>query len=114
MRPTSYLLNLSRGPVVQQEALVHALRSGEIEGAALDVLVTEPPAADDPILLLDNVIITPHSSSWSVESALQLRRDAAENVVVALSGGTPRSVVNQPRPRAVTDTTQTSPSTRSL
>ena len=96
MPPTSYLLNLSRGPVVQQDALVHALRTGEIEGAALDVLVTEPPSPDDPILFLDNVIITPHSSSWSVESALQLRRDAAENVVVALSGGTPRSVVNRP------------------
>jgi D-3-phosphoglycerate dehydrogenase len=95
MKPTSYLLNLSRGPVVQQDALVHALRSGAIEGAALDVLVTEPPDASDPILGLDNVIITPHSSSWSVESAQQLRHDAAENVVVALSGGEPRSIVNR-------------------
>jgi D-3-phosphoglycerate dehydrogenase len=99
MKPTAYLLNLSRGPVVQQEALVHALRSGEIQGAALDVLDREPPDPDDPILALDNVIVTPHASSWSVESALQLRRDAADNVVVALSGGRPRSVVNHPRPR---------------
>jgi D-3-phosphoglycerate dehydrogenase len=95
MKPTSYLLNLSRGPVVQQDALVHALTSGQIEGAALDVLTAEPPDPDDPILALDNVIITPHASSWSVESAQQLRHDAAENVVVALSGGQPRSIVNR-------------------
>jgi D-3-phosphoglycerate dehydrogenase len=101
MRPTAYLLNLSRGPVVQQEALVAALTAGEIAGAALDVLHTEPPDPADPILALDNVIVTPHSSSWSLESAQQLRRDAAENVVVALSGGTPRSVVNRPVPRTV-------------
>jgi D-3-phosphoglycerate dehydrogenase len=99
MKPTSYLLNLSRGPVVDQTALVDALSSGQIAGAALDVVHTEPPDPSDPILALDNVIITPHSSSWSLESGRQLRRDAAENVVVALSGGTPRSVVNQPVPR---------------
>jgi D-3-phosphoglycerate dehydrogenase len=104
MKPTACLLNLSRGPVVQQDALVHALRSGGIEGAALDVLDREPPDPDDPILALDNVIVTPHASSWSVESALQLRRDAAQNVVVALSGGRPRSVVNEPRPRPQQET----------
>ena len=96
MRPTAYLLNLSRGPVVDQSALVHALTDGRIAGAALDVLAVEPPDPDDPILTLDNVLITPHSSSWSAESARQLRRDAAENVVTALSGGRPRSVVNLP------------------
>jgi D-3-phosphoglycerate dehydrogenase / 2-oxoglutarate reductase len=95
MKSTACLLNLSRGPVVDQAALVDALRAGEIEGAALDVLTTEPPSRDDPILTLDNVIITPHSSSWSVESSRQLRRDAARNVVVALSGEQPRSIVNQ-------------------
>jgi D-3-phosphoglycerate dehydrogenase / 2-oxoglutarate reductase len=95
MRSTACLLNLSRGPVVDQDALVAALRAGQIEGAALDVLTTEPPSRDDPILTLDNVIITPHSSSWSVESSRQLRRDAAANVVVALSGEQPRSIVNR-------------------
>ncbi len=105
MKPTAYLLNLSRGPVVQQDALVGALRGrGRSQGAALDVLDREPPEPDDPILALDNVIVTPHSSSWSVESARQLRHDAAENVVVALSGGRPRSVVNQPRPAATRET----------
>ena len=95
MKRTAYLLNLSRGPVVDQDALVHALASGGIEGAALDVLVTEPPAPGDPILQLDNVIVTPHTASWSVESAQKLRHDAAQNVVAALTGDVPRSVVNR-------------------
>jgi D-3-phosphoglycerate dehydrogenase len=94
MKPTAYLLNLSRGPVVVQGSLFEALQANQIAGAALDVMTTEPPAADDPLLGRDDVLITPHSSSWSVESALQLRRDAAQNVVDALSGRMPRSVVN--------------------
>jgi D-3-phosphoglycerate dehydrogenase / 2-oxoglutarate reductase len=96
MKPSAYLLNLSRGPVVDQGALYLALTSGVISGAALDVLVTEPPAADDPLLRIDHLIITPHTSSWSVESAQQLRRDAAQNVVDALLGHDLRSVVNRP------------------
>jgi D-3-phosphoglycerate dehydrogenase / 2-oxoglutarate reductase len=95
MRPTAYLLNLSRGPVVDQPALVRALADRRIAGAALDVLTAEPPDPDDPLLTLDNVLLTPHSSSWSVESAQQLRRGVAENVVLALTGREPRSVVNR-------------------
>jgi D-3-phosphoglycerate dehydrogenase len=95
MKSSAYLLNLSRGPVVDQGALVDALRAGVIAGAALDVLGTEPPPPEEPLLQLPNVLITPHSSSWSVESSLQLRRDAAANVVDALSGRSPRSVVNR-------------------
>jgi D-3-phosphoglycerate dehydrogenase len=102
MKPGAYLLNLSRGPVVQQDALVEALRSGRIAGAALDVLTTEPPGADDPVLALDNVIITPHSSSWSLESGRQLRHDAAQNVVDVLSGGSARSIVNRRQLEKVT------------
>ena len=94
MKPTAYLLNLSRGPVVDQGALLAALEAGEIAGAALDVMATEPPAADDPLLGRPDVMITPHTASWSAESALQLRRDAAQNVVDVLSGRMPRSVVN--------------------
>ncbi len=95
MKPGANLLNLSRGPVVQQEALVDALRSGHLEGAALDVLDVEPPRAGEPILDLANVIVTPHASSWSVESARELRQRAAENIVTALRGDRPRFVVNR-------------------
>ncbi len=95
MKPTAYLLNLSRGPVVDQDALLAALTDGSIAGAAVDVLTTEPPAIDDPLLSLPNLIVTPHSSSWSAESSDQLRHDAAENIVEALSGRLPRSIVNR-------------------
>jgi D-3-phosphoglycerate dehydrogenase len=95
MKPTAYLLNLSRGPVVDQDALLAALTDGSIAGAAVDVLTTEPPAIDDPLLSLPNLLVTPHSSSWSAESSDQLRHDAAANVVEALSGRLPRSIVNR-------------------
>jgi D-3-phosphoglycerate dehydrogenase len=95
MKPSAYLLNLSRGPVVDQDALHDALVTGRIAGAALDVLTTEPPPSDEPLLQLQSVIITPHTSSWSAESIVQLRRDAAQNVVDALRGNALRSVVNR-------------------
>ena len=95
MKPSAYLLNLSRGPVVDQAALTHALRSGVIQGAALDVLATEPPDPADPLLQLDNVIVTPHIASWSIEAAVELRREVAQSVVDALGGREPASVVNR-------------------
>jgi D-3-phosphoglycerate dehydrogenase / 2-oxoglutarate reductase len=95
MKPSAYLLNLSRGPVVDQAALTHALRAGVIQGAALDVLAPEPPDPADPLLLLDNVIVTPHVASWSIEAAIELRQEVAQSVVDALSGRAPASVVNR-------------------
>lgn len=95
MKPSACLINMARGPVVVQAALYEALANHKILAAALDVLEQEPPKADDPLLQLDNVIITPHTSSGSVEAVLQLRRDTAQNVVDALSGKLPRSIVNR-------------------
>jgi D-3-phosphoglycerate dehydrogenase len=95
MKPTAYLINMARGPVVDQPALYQALVQHTIAGAAVDVLEQEPPAADDPLLQLDNIIITPHASSWSAQSGTQLRRQAARNAVTALRGEVPPSVVNR-------------------
>lgn len=95
MKPTAYLINMSRGPVVDQKALYDALTSGQIAGAALDVLEQEPPDANDPLLKLDNVLLSPHTSSWSSSAILELRRGVVRNVVDALQGRRPRSVVNR-------------------
>ncbi|MCO6453259.1 MAG: C-terminal binding protein [Caldilineales bacterium] len=94
MKPSACLINMARGPVVVQSALYDALVNHTITAAALDVLEQEPPKPDEPLLHLDNVIITPHSSSGSTEAVVQLRRDTAQNVVDALSGKKPRSIVN--------------------
>ncbi len=95
MKPTAYLINMARGPVVDQTALTQALSTGTIQGAALDVLEQEPPAAEEPLLKLGNVILTPHIASWSGDAIIQLRRDTARNVVLALTGQLPRSIVNR-------------------
>ena len=65
MKPTSYLINTARGPVVDQKALTTVLQERRIAGAGLDVLEQEPPDPGDPILALDNVILTPHALCWT-------------------------------------------------
>ncbi len=95
MKPTAYLINMARGPVVDQVALTEALSSKTIAGAALDVFEKEPVPADEPLLKLDNVIFTPHLSSWSADSFVQLRREVVLNVVLVLGGKPPRAVVNR-------------------
>ncbi len=101
MKPSAYLINMARGPIVDQAALTHALSSKQIAGAALDVLEKEPPPTDEPLLALDNLIITPHTSSWSSQGIVALRRGTAENVVTALRGEEPRFVVNRKHLRQV-------------
>jgi len=95
MKPTACLINMSRGPVVVQSALYDALVNHTIAAAALDVLEHEPPDPDDPLLQLENVIITPHASSGSIEAVVLLRHDTAQNVVDMLSGKLPRSIANR-------------------
>ena len=95
MKPSAYLINLARGPIVDQAALYQALAGGTIQGAALDVLEQEPPAPDELLLKLDNVIFTPHAASWTLEALVQLRRETTQNAVAVLAGNLPRSIVNR-------------------
>jgi glycerate dehydrogenase len=93
MKPTAFLLNTSRGPVVDEPALADALNSGRIAGAALDVLSTEPPRADNPLLTAKNCLITPHLA-WATRAARsRLMKIAVENVRSFLRGQ-PQNVVN--------------------
>jgi D-3-phosphoglycerate dehydrogenase / 2-oxoglutarate reductase len=98
MRPTAYLVNTSRGALVDEQALVRALREGWIAGAALDVLQQEPAPPDHPLLGLDNAIVTPHAAFYSDTAIVELQTKAATNVAKVLGGTLPATVVN-PRVR---------------
>lgn len=94
MKPTAILINTSRGPIVDEEALYQALASHRIFGAALDVTEEEPIPNDSPLLKLDNVIITPHIASASYATRKKMAIMAAENLIAALSGKMPPNCVN--------------------
>jgi len=94
MKPTAILVNTSRGPVVDQKALYEALKSRQIFAAAIDVTETEPISLDDPLLTLDNIIITPHIASASVVTRTRMAKMAAENLIAGLRGRVPPNCVN--------------------
>jgi len=94
MKPSAYLINTSRGPIVDETALIAALQTGQIAGAALDVLEREPPASDHPLLALENVVITPHAAYFSDDALAFLQTAVAQEVVRVLGGELPRSPVN--------------------
>jgi glyoxylate reductase len=93
MRPSAYLINAARGPVVDEAALVHALQQGWIAGAALDVFEREP-AVPPALLTMDNVVLLPHLGSASVPTRTRMSVMAAENVLAVLRGERPPNVVN--------------------
>ena len=85
MKPTAYLINTGRGGLLDEHAVASALKNGAIAGAALDVLSTEPPAADNPLLTAPNCIITPHIA-WATQAARKrLLTVAAENLIAFVS-----------------------------
>ena len=86
MKPTAYLINACRGPVVDEAALYRALQDRQIAGAGLDVLELEPTPAENPLFDLDNVIITPHMAGQSQETALRAANFAYRNIIRVLSG----------------------------
>lgn len=94
MKETAYLINTARGGLVSQDELIEAVRAGEIGGAGLDVLQSEPPSQDDPILNQEEIVITPHMAHYSDESKEKLRRKVAENVLAVVEGKTPKNTVN--------------------
>lgn len=96
MKPDAYLVNTSRGGLVDHAALLRALDEGEIAGAALDVLEIEPPEAGDLLITHERVLITPHAAWYSEESMETLKSEVAREVVRVLSGERPRSPVNEP------------------
>ena len=95
MKPTAYLINTARGPIVDQEALTGALQEGSIQGAGLDVFENEPIDNDDPLLKLDNVILTPHSICWTDECFEGNGKSACESIITAASGKLPTYIVNR-------------------
>jgi D-3-phosphoglycerate dehydrogenase / 2-oxoglutarate reductase len=94
MKPGAIVVNTSRGGLIDTEALRAAVDSGRLRGVALDVLETEPPDPDDPLLRHPDVVVTPHVAFSSRESVAELQRKAAEQVVIALEGRVPPYAVN--------------------
>ena len=95
MKPTAYFINVSRGPMVDERALIDALSTRRIAGAALDVFEQEPVARDNPLLAMDNVIVTPHSLCWTDECFHNMAITGLASIVDALSGRVPEFVVNR-------------------
>jgi glyoxylate reductase len=94
MKPSSYLVNVSRGAVVDEKALVKALKEGWIAGAALDVFEKEPIDSGNPLVSMDNVVLTPHMASATFEARRRLAEKAAENILSVLRGEAPPSLLN--------------------
>ena len=99
MKPEAFLINTSRGPVVDQQALVEALEENRIAGAGLDVLQTEPAPIDDPVFKLDNVIVTAHSLCVTDQCYENIGNEITENLQSIMSGSMPINIIN----RDVTD-----------
>lgn len=95
MKPTAYLVSTARGPIVDQAALTGALREGRIAGAALDVFEQEPVDPDDPILELDNVVVTPHALGWTDEWIRLTGQSALGGILDVAAGREPPHVVNR-------------------
>jgi D-3-phosphoglycerate dehydrogenase len=94
MKSSAWLVNTSRGSVVDEAALIEALQSGTLAGAALDVFETEPVLADSPLLQMKNVVLNPHAAYYSQRAEAELHRRVAEEVAQVLGGKYPNSLVN--------------------
>jgi D-3-phosphoglycerate dehydrogenase / 2-oxoglutarate reductase len=94
MKPGAYLINASRGPVVDEAALIEALQEGHLAGAGLDVFDPEPPAPDNPLLHMDNVVVTPHLAANTVQSSRRCSHSVADQILQMLAGEQPTFLLN--------------------
>lgn len=94
MKKTAFIINTARGPIIDQSALTTALQRGWIQGAALDVFTDEPPAKDEPLLSMENVILGPHSSAWTYELFRDIGHDCVAATCAVARGDIPDHVVN--------------------
>ena len=95
MKPTAIFVNTSRGPVVDEKALIDALQKGKINSAGLDVHTKEPMDLDNPLLKINNCVLTDHVGWYSEEAMSELKRKTAENVRDVLTGGKPKYMINR-------------------
>jgi D-3-phosphoglycerate dehydrogenase len=94
MQPHAWLINTSRGGLVDERALINALESGQVAAAALDVFEPEPPALDNPLFMMDNVIVSPHRAFYTQDGLKRLSRSVTDQVLKALQGERPAHIVN--------------------
>ena len=94
MKPTACIVNVARGPIIDENALVAALRARRIGGAALDVYHVQPLPRDHPLLGLENVVLTPHAAGLTRESMARMSQGAAQEVLRLLAGEKPQNLVN--------------------
>ena len=94
MKRSAFLINCARGPIVDEAALVKALKGGTIAGAGLDVFDPEPPTADNPLFGLPNVVLSPHSAGLTVECVIRMATHAAQAIVDVLEGRRPEGIIN--------------------
>lgn len=95
MKSSAFLINTSRGGLIDEPALVDALKRSDIAGAGLDVFDPEPPAATNPLFELPNVVLTPHMAGWSDEAVYREQKEAVEEIRLVLEGKEPRYPVNR-------------------
>ena len=95
MKPTAFLINAARGPLIDEEAIVAAINSGKLAGVALDVFATEPLPADSPLWNNPHIWITPHAAWYSEQAKVDMRVGGAEEVRRALNGEPPKNPVNK-------------------
>lgn len=95
MKSTAYLINVARGPIVNEGDLYQALKSGVIRGAAIDVFEQEPPSPDNPLFMLDNILLSPHNAALTEEALLAMAVQSAQGIVDFIQKRKPKYIVNK-------------------